>query len=109
MGADGISTDQRSLSAEDMEALDILESSTHRLLIGHYEVGVLWKRGLHLPNNRLLANRQLDSLLRGLRRKPTIEAVYQETIDTDLQKGFFVAVDDLRTARQDNTNCLTTQ
>ena len=94
MDAEGISTDQRSLSTDDKEALRILESSTTRLPNGHYEVGMLWKRGQQLPNNRWLAKKQLDSLLQRLKRNTEMAEKYQETIDTDLQKGFIVKVDD---------------
>ncbi|XP_063729361.1 uncharacterized protein LOC134856976 [Symsagittifera roscoffensis] len=94
MDAEGISTDQRSLSTNDKEALRILESSTTRLPNGHYQVGMLWKRGQQLPNNRWLAKKQLDSLLQRLKRNTEMAQKYQETIDTDLQKGFIVKVDD---------------
>ena len=94
MDAEGISTNQRSLSTDDKEALRILESSTTRLPNGHYEVGMLWKRGQQLPNNRWLAKKQLDSLLQRLKRNTEMAQKYQETIDTDLQKGFIVKVDD---------------
>ena len=93
LDAEGISTDQRSLST-DKEALRILESSTTRLPNGHYEVGMLWKSGQQLPNNRWLAKKQLDSLLQRLKRNTEMAQKYQETIDTDLQKGFIVKVDD---------------
>ena len=56
INADGISMDHRSLSADDMDALDSLEFSIKRLSNRHYEVGMLWKRDRHLPNNRWLAN-----------------------------------------------------
>ena len=94
MDAEGISADQRSLSTDRKEALRILESSTTRLPNGHYKVGMLWKRGQQLPNNRWLAKKQLDSLLQRLKRNTEMAQKYQETIDTDLQKGFIVKVDD---------------
>ena len=73
MDADGTSTYQHSLSADDMEALDFFQTSTHRLLNRHYEVGMLWKPDRHLTNNQLFDNKQLDSFPKRLKRNPTIE------------------------------------
>ena len=87
LDAEGISTDQRSLST-DKEALRILESSTTRLPNGHYEVGMLWKRGQQLPNNRWLAKKQLDSLLQRLKRNTEMAQKYQETSTPTCRKGF---------------------
>ena len=39
MDANRISTDQGSPSADDMQALDILDSSIYCLPSGHYEIG----------------------------------------------------------------------
>ena len=90
--ANGISSDRTSMSQDDKDAIKILEATTKQLPNSHYEIGMLWKRNSQLTNNRWLATKQLHSLVNRLRRDPQMHAKYQETITTDIDKGYVVEV-----------------
>ena len=75
-------------SLEDKLALDILESTTKK--VGErYETGLLWKHpDIQLPANRQMAERQLCSLERRLKRNPELSKGYADTISKDVEKGY---------------------
>ena len=57
----GMASPKKAMSKNDKRALEILENKT-QLIDGHYQVGLLWKKNSKLPNNRWLAEKQLDQL-----------------------------------------------
>ena len=101
--AEGISSDKRSFSRDDKDALQTLETTTCLLDNGHYQIGLLWKNTRHLQNNYCLAKEQLQSILDHLQRKPSeLQSKYEETITTDLRKGFIKQVN---SNDDDNEGC----
>ena len=73
---------------EDKRALEILESMTKK--IGdRYQSGLLWKdTNTTLPNNHLVAEKQLRSLEKRFDKNENLALAYQETIDNDVKKGY---------------------
>ena len=66
----------------------MLESTT-KLTGERYEVGMLWSEPVpNLPNNYSSALGQLYSLERRFQRDPNLKSLYQQSIDTDVEKGF---------------------
>ena len=63
-----IALSKKAVSKNDEKALQIHESPT-KCSDGHYEIGLLWK----LPNNRLLAEKQLIHLNKKLSTKPDLQ------------------------------------
>ena len=54
-----------------------------------YQVGMLWSEPEpNLPNNYNSALRQLYSLERRFQSDPNLRSLYQQSIDTDVEKGF---------------------
>ena len=64
----GIALPRKALSENDKRAIEVLESTT-KIVDGHYQIGLLWKQGEFLPNNRWLALKQLDQLDQKLSKK----------------------------------------
>ena len=89
----GIVLPRKALSDNDKRAIEILESTT-KIVDGHYQIGLLWKQGAFLPNNRWLALKQLDQLYQKLSKNPILKEKYQATLDADLEKGYVVKVHD---------------
>ena len=89
----GIASPRKALSENDKRAIEILESTT-KIVDGHYQIGLLWKQGAFLPNNRWLALKQLDQLDQKLSKNPILKEKYQATLDADLEKGYVVKVHD---------------
>ena len=89
----GIATPQKALSYNDKRAIETLESTT-KIVNGHYQIGLLWKQGAFLPNNRWLAMKQLDQLDQKFSKNPLLKENYQATLDADLEKGYVVKVHD---------------
>ena len=81
----GITSSKKSLSAEDQQALSILKKTT-KLVDGHYEIGLLWKNHVSLPNNKWVAQKQLSPLEIKLARKPQLGSLYEASIATDIEK-----------------------
>ena len=82
---------RKALSENDKRATEILESTT-KIVDGHYQIGLLWKQGAFLPNNRWLALKQLDQLDPKLSKIPILKEKCQATLDADLEKGYVVKV-----------------
>ena len=72
-------------------ALNVLESTT-KLVNGHYEIELLWKDDVKLPNNRIVADQQLRSLQQRLNKDPHLKNLYQEAIDSDVARGYITEV-----------------
>ena len=53
-----------------------------------YEVGLTWKENVELQNNYPVAKAQLKSLHSRLSKDETLRIKYQETLQTDLEKGY---------------------
>lgn len=59
---ESVGSSKKGMSIEDRGALDKLNSSVR--VVGHYEVGMLWKHGSPwLPNTRLTAVAVVDCVL----------------------------------------------
>ena len=77
-----------SQSKKEQSAQKFLESTT-KFTGERYEVGMLWKEPEpNLPHNYSSALGQLHSLERRFRRYPKLKELYQQSIDTDVEKGF---------------------
>ena len=76
------------MSKNDKRSLGILDNTT-KLVIGLYEVGLLWKENADLPNNRWLAEKQLHQLNNKLSNNPELKQKYEETLKKELQNGHF--------------------
>ena len=88
---EGVSSTKKAFSANDRRAEKILQSTTTK--IGdRYQIGLLWKPNVDLPNNRWVAERQLRTLEQRLQKDPTLKEQYKKTIDDDLAKGYIVEV-----------------
>ncbi len=86
------------MSAENHRAEDMLERGIQKLDVG-YQVPILWKQNEpQLPDNRLLAEIRLRSLISRLKKDPIIEVKYRRAMQKILNKGYAVrlTVDDLR-------------
>ena len=77
-----------SQSKKEQQAQKFLESTTKFKGEG-YEVDLLWSEtNSNLPNNYGSALGQLYLLQRRLQKDPNLKELYQQAIDTDVQKGF---------------------
>ena len=75
-------------SKKEQQAQKFLESTT-KFTGERYEVGMLWSEPEpNLPNNYGSALGQLYSLERRFQRDPNLKELYQQSIDTDVEKGF---------------------
>jgi len=73
-------------SREDLSALKTLER-TVKHVGDRYEVGMLWKdRDVKFPDNRLLAERRLESTERRLKREEVLAEKYCSIIDDYVKK-----------------------
>ena len=83
-----------SQSKKELQAQKMLESTT-KFTGERYEVGMLWSETEpNLPNNYSSALGQLYSLERRLQRDPNLKNLYQQSIDTDVEKGFVEILDE---------------
>ena len=83
-----------SQSKKELQAQKMLESTTN-FTGERYEVGMLWSEPEpNLPNNYSSALGQLHSLERRFQRDPNLKSSYQQSIDTDVEKGFVKILDD---------------
>ena len=77
-----------SQSKKEQQAQKFLESTT-KFTGERYEVGMLWNEPEpSLPNNYGSALGELYSLERRFQRDPNLKELYQQSIDTDVEKGF---------------------
>ena len=77
-----------SQSKKEQQTQKFLESTT-KFTGERYEVGMLWNEPEpNLPNNYSSALGQLYSQERRLQRDPNLKELYQQSIDTDVEKGF---------------------
>ena len=77
-----------SQSKKEQQAQKFLESTT-KFIGERYEVGKLWNEPEpNLPNSYISALGQLLSLERRFQRDPKLTELYQQSIDTDVEKGF---------------------
>ena len=77
-----------SQSKKEQPAQKFLESTT-KFTGERYEVGMLWSEPKpNLPNNYGSALGQLHSLERRFQQNPKLKELYQQSIDTDVEKGF---------------------
>ena len=73
---------------EEKLALEKVSSSVH-YNNGRYSIAVPWKEQRpQLPNNRQVAESRLCSTERNLKKKEFVEAEYQKTIETYIEKGY---------------------
>ena len=79
---------KRRRNLEKTKETKILEE-TVKNLGNRYEVGLLWKDSdVQLPDNRVLAEKRLESTEKRLKRDPAIAEKYKETINGYVQKVY---------------------
>ena len=88
---EGVSSAKKVFSSNDRRAEKILQSTTTKVE-GRYQIGLLWKENVDLPNNRWVAERQLSGLEQRLEQDSNLKQLYQKTVDDDLAKGYIVRV-----------------
>ena len=77
-----------SQSKKELQAQKMLDSTT-KLTGERYEVGTLWSEPEpNLPNNYSSALGLLHSLEQRFQKDPNLKSLYQQSIDTDVEKGF---------------------
>ena len=75
-------------SREDKRALETLER-TVKHVCNRYEVGMLWREGeVNVPDNRLMAEKRLESTERKLKRDGELAKKYCAIIDDYVDKGY---------------------
>ena len=83
-----------SQSKKELQAQKMLESTT-KFTGERYEVGMLWSEPEpNLPNNYSSALGQLYSLELRFQRDPNLKNLYQQSIDTDVEKRFVKILDE---------------
>ena len=83
-----------SQSKKELQAQKMQESTT-KFTGERYEVGMLWSEPEpNLPNYYSSALGQLYSLERRFQRDPNLKNLYQQSIDTDVEKGFVKILDE---------------
>ena len=74
-------------SIEDNKCYKRLEEET-KFIDGKYQVPMLWKKGMILPNNRSLAERRFRQLQGRLMKDTSLFKLYKETIDKYVASGY---------------------
>ena len=74
-------------SIEDQRCYEKLESET-TFADGKYQVPMLWKKDITLPNNRTVAEKRFDQLQNKLRREPNLQRLYNQKMTTYLDTGY---------------------
>ena len=83
-----------SQSKKELQAQKMPESTT-KFTGERYEVGMLWSEPEpHLPNNYSSAVGQLYSLERRFQGDPNLKSLYQQSIDTDVEKRLVKILDE---------------
>lgn len=75
------------MSIEDQKALHIMDSSV-KVVDGHYQLDLPFKGSPNLPNNRVQAERRLNSLKVRLKKDPDLYTKYCNGIHDYLKKGY---------------------
>ncbi|XP_057381575.1 uncharacterized protein LOC130704115 [Daphnia carinata] len=76
------------MSADERQALAILEAGTRKLELG-YEVPITWRTGEpNLVCNRLMAQQRLRGLLKRFDRDPAFETDYRVAMKKTIDKGY---------------------
>lgn len=77
------------MSEEDRRAVDMIEKGIEKLDIG-YRAPVLWKRGAPpvLPDNKVIAEQRLRSLLNKFRRSSEYEEHYRRAMEKNFEEGY---------------------
>ena len=89
-----VSDTGQSLSVEDVQALDKMDSSVKRV-DGHYELALPWRTGCpSLPYNRPMAEKRVDSLRMKLLRDPDLFDLYKSKMSEYSQRNFIRKVPD---------------
>ena len=89
-----------SQSKRELQAQKMLESRT-KFTGERFEVGILWSETEpNLPNNYRSALGQLYSLEQRFQRDPYLKSLYQQSIDTDVEKGFVKKIVRVRSESQ---------
>ena len=87
-----------SQSKKELQAQKMLECTTKfttKFTGERYEVGMLWSEPEpNLPNNYSSALGQLFSLERRFQKDPNLKSLYQESVETDVKKGFVKILDE---------------
>ena len=80
------------MSSEDKKAMEMFNDSCHKDG-DRYVIGLPWKQDpAQLPNNRVVAERRLSSLERGLAKDPVKAELYDSVVKQYLEKGWAVPV-----------------
>ena len=74
-------------SIEDQRCYEKMESET-TFNNGKYEVPMLWKKEITLPNNRSVAEKRFNQLQARLRREPTLRELYEGSMVKYLESGY---------------------
>ena len=83
-----------SQSKKQLQAQRMLECTTKFTGVRH-EVAMLWGESEpNLPNNYSSALGQLYSLEQRFQRGPNLKSLYQQSVDTDVEKGFVKIMDE---------------
>ena len=91
---------------EDKRAMRIIEDTT-RLVDGHYEVGMLWRKDeCWFQNNFVMARQRLESLRRRLMKSGNEEMAnkYREVMDSCISSGFARTLSDKELAKESSTH-----
>ena len=83
-----------SQSKKELQAQKMLEGTT-KFTGKRYEIGMLWSEPeANLPNSNTSALGQLYSLERRAQRDPNLKSLYQQSKNTDVEKGFVKILDE---------------
>ena len=82
------------MSAEDKDVVDLWDKSTI-LQDGHYVLSIPFKSKFpNLPDNRMMAEKRLQSLGRRLLRNPKLYIQYKAEVESLVEKGYAEKVDE---------------
>ena len=90
---DQVTCDVSHASEEDKEAERIMERSC-KLIDGHYQLDLPWRRNAKLPNNLFLAHSRLNQLSRKLERDSELKSMYDKQMSDNLKLGYVEPVPD---------------
>ena len=88
---EGVSSAKKAFSSNDRRPEKILQSTTTKVE-GRYQIGLLWKDNVDLPNYRWVGERQLSGLEHCLEKDSNLKPLYQKTINDYLAKSYIVQV-----------------